>query len=75
MIERRRVSSIWSADLDNFRPFYRDVPGLPVGLETPRRLADAGVDLLEGSKDLGDVRVATFNDPDGNTLQLLESHG
>ena len=49
MIKRPRVSSIWSADLNNLLPFYRDVLALPVGLETAdiakefRRLTDAGV--------------------------------
>jgi predicted enzyme related to lactoylglutathione lyase len=28
-------ASIWSADLNNLLPFYRDVLGLPVAIETP----------------------------------------
>lgn len=35
MIKRLRVSSIWSEDLDDPLPFYRDVLGLRPGLETP----------------------------------------
>jgi predicted enzyme related to lactoylglutathione lyase len=118
MITRLRVSSIWSQDLNNLLPFYRDVLGLSVGLETPgfvvlgdpggpavalgthsevrgratdparhivgfetddlrkdwRRLKDAGVEFVEDPKDYGNVWVATFKDPEGNLLQLLQSH-
>ena len=35
MIRRLRVSSIWSENLDNLLPFYRDVLGLKVALSTP----------------------------------------
>ena len=35
MIKRPRVSSIWSEDLNNLLPFYRDVLGLKVEMETP----------------------------------------
>jgi predicted enzyme related to lactoylglutathione lyase len=118
MITRLRVSSIWSQDLNNLLPFYRDVLGLSVSLETPgfvvlgdpggpavalgthsevrgratdparhivgfetddlrkdwRRLKDAGVEFVEDPKDYGNVWVATFKDPEGNLLQLLQSH-
>lgn len=118
MIKRLRVSSIWSEDLNKLLPFYRDVLGLPVGLETPgfvvlgdpdtpavalgthsevrgraldparhivgleaddvvkecRRLKDAGVEFVEEPKDFGNVWVATFRDPEGNLLQLLQFH-
>lgn len=118
MITRLRVSSIWSQDLNNLLPFYRDVLGLSVGLEAPgfvvlgdpggpavalgthsevrgratdparhivgfecddirkdwRRLKDAGVEFVEDPKDYGTVWVATFKDPEGNLLQLLQSH-
>jgi predicted enzyme related to lactoylglutathione lyase len=118
MITRLRVSSIWSQDLNNLLPFYRDVLGLSVGLETPgfvvlgdpeapavalgthsevrgratdparhivgletddlrkdwRRLKDAGVEFVEDPKDYGNVWVATFKDPEGNLLQLLQFH-
>jgi len=118
MIKRLRVSSIWSEDLNKLLPFYRDVLGLPVGLETPGfvvlgdpdtpavalgthsevrgrasdparhivgletddvvkeccRLKDAGVEFVEEPKDFGNVWVATFKDPEGNLLQLLQFH-
>jgi predicted enzyme related to lactoylglutathione lyase len=35
MIKGLRGASIWSADLNNLLPFYRDTLGLPVALETP----------------------------------------
>lgn len=35
MIKGLRVASVWSEDLNNLLPFYRDVVGLPVGMETP----------------------------------------
>lgn len=118
MIKRLRVSSIWSQDLNNLLPFYRDVLGLSTSLETPgfvvlgdpdapavaigthsdvrgrasdparhivgfetddiakdcRRLKDAGVEFVEDPKDYGNVWVATFKDPEGNLLQLLQFH-
>ena len=35
MIKGLRGATIWSEDLNNLLPFYRDVLGLPVGIETP----------------------------------------
>ena len=35
MIKGLRMSSIWSEDLNNLLPFYRDTLGLAVGMETP----------------------------------------
>lgn len=35
MIIGLRVASIWSEDVNNLLPFYRDVVGLAVGLTTP----------------------------------------
>src|SRR3990172_712137 len=35
MIKGLRISSIWSEDLNNLLPFYRDVLGLKAGLEAP----------------------------------------
>ncbi|MEE8370442.1 MAG: hypothetical protein V3S00_06710, partial [Dehalococcoidia bacterium] len=35
MIKGLRLSSIWSEDLNNLLPFYRDVLGLEVGMEAP----------------------------------------
>ena len=36
MIKGLRAVSIWSADLNNLLPFYRDVLGLEVAIESPR---------------------------------------
>ncbi len=35
MIKGLRISTIWSEDLNNLLPFYRDVLGLSVGMEAP----------------------------------------
>ncbi|MGH7372812.1 MAG: VOC family protein [Candidatus Rokuibacteriota bacterium] len=35
MIKGLRGATIWSEDLNNLLPFYRDVLGLPVGVQTP----------------------------------------
>jgi len=35
MIKGLRMSSIWSEDLNNLLPFYRNTLGLKVGMETP----------------------------------------
>ena len=35
MIKRLSGASVWSEDLNNLLPFYRDVMGLKVGLESP----------------------------------------
>jgi predicted enzyme related to lactoylglutathione lyase len=35
MIKGLRGATIWSEDASRLLPFYRDVLGLPVGLETP----------------------------------------
>jgi predicted enzyme related to lactoylglutathione lyase len=116
MIKGTRGSSIWSEDLNNLLPFYRDTLGLPVSLETPgfvvlgdqsgatialgthsdvhgkakepqrhivsvetdnikaehTRLKAAGVEFLEDPQDGGQVAFATFKDPEGNYIQLLE---
>src|SRR5258707_14742829 len=118
MIKRLRVSSIWSEALNKLLPFYRDLLGLPVSLETPgfvvlgepdtpavalgthsevrgrgsdparhivgletgdiakecRRLREAGLEFVEDPKDVGNGWVATFKDPEGNLLQLLQFH-
>ena len=121
MIKGLRVSSIWSEDLNNLLPFYRDVVGLPVGMESPgfvvlgdpngaavalgthsevrgpasdaarhiagfetddiegefARLKGEGVKFIEEPTEAGDggVRVATFKDPEGNLVQLLQFAG
>lgn len=116
MITGPRGATIWSEDLNRLLPFYRDLLGLPVTVDTPgfvvlgqrvgptlalgthsevhgrnpdparhmvglttdditadwKRLKDAGVEFVEDPKDYGTVWVATFRDPDGNTLQLLQ---
>ncbi|HYE89409.1 MAG TPA: VOC family protein [Terriglobales bacterium] len=35
MIQGLRGATIWSENVENLLPFYRDVLGLPVGLEVP----------------------------------------
>ena len=117
MISGLGGASIWSEDLTNLLPFYRDTLGLPVALETPGfvvlgdpgggpalalgthskvkgkakepqrhivslttddikaeygRLKNAGVEFLEEPTDGGQVIFASFKDPEGNYLQLLE---
>ncbi len=121
MVKGLRLASIWSEDLNNLLPFYRDVVGLPVGMETPgfvlmgdpntpvvalgthsevhgraveparhivgfetndiqgeyARLKTKGVEFIEPPTAAGDggVQVATFKDPEGNLLQLLQFSG
>ncbi len=116
MIKSLRVSSIWSEDLNNLLPFYRDTLGLKVGLQTPgfvvlgepnapavalgthsevhgkasdparhivgfdsddiqadcARLKSAGVQFVEEPNQQGDLWIATFKDPEGNYVQLLQ---
>jgi predicted enzyme related to lactoylglutathione lyase len=116
MITGLRGATIWSEDLNHLLPFYRDVLGLPVVVDTPgfvvlgpregpalalgthsevrgrnadparhmvglttddiakdwKRLKEAGVEFVEDPKDYGSVWVATFKDPEGNLLQLLQ---
>jgi len=119
MIKGLRVSSIWSEDLNNLLPFYRDTLGLPVSMEAPgfvllgdpnapsaalgthsdvhgnatdpmrhmvgfetddlegecARLKAAGVQFVEEPNETGGVGVATFKDPEGNYVQLLQFKG
>lgn len=119
MIKGLRNSSTWSEDLNNLLPFYRDVLGLKVSIETPgfvvlgdsngptvalgthsevhgkakdpyrhlvgfetddiqgdsALLRDVGVEFVEEPNEQGDVWIATFKDPDGNYLQLLQFVG
>ncbi len=116
MIKGLRVSSIWSENLSNLLPFYRDTLSLPIGMETPgfiifgdpnapavaigthsevsgrntdparhivgfdtddiaadvARLKSAGVEFIEEPNEQGDAMIATFKDPEGNLLQLLQ---
>ena len=39
MIKGLTAVSVWSADLNNLLPFYRDRLGLPVAIESPRFVA------------------------------------
>ncbi len=49
-----------------------------VGLETDdvdaewKRLKGAGVEFIEAPTDSGRLRIATFKDPEGNLVQLLQ---
>ncbi len=116
MISGVRGISIWSEDLRNLLPFYRDVIGLPISIETPgfvvlgdpggptlaigthsevhgrtadparhmvglatddihgdwERLKRHGVEFIEEPNQQGTLWIATFKDPDGNFLQLLQ---
>lgn len=116
MIKGLRVSSIWSQDINNLLPFYRDTLGLKVGMETPgfvilgdpnqpaaalgthsdvrgkaadparhmvgfdsddiqadcARLKAAGVEFVEEPTEMGSGWIATFKDPEGNLVQLLQ---
>jgi catechol 2,3-dioxygenase-like lactoylglutathione lyase family enzyme len=115
-------ATIWSEDLNNLLPFYRDVLGLKVAFESPgfvgfgeraegggyrgpylglgthsevkgkpadpyrhmvglesddvdadfERLIAAGVEFIEQPADSGGLRIATFKDPEGNIVQLLQ---
>ena len=119
MIKGLRVSSIWSEDLNNLLPFYRDTVGLKVGLAAPgfvlfgdpngpavalgthsevkgknpdpprhivgletddvkgdtARLKSGGVEFVEEPNEQGDIWIATFKDPEGNLIQLLQFNG
>jgi predicted enzyme related to lactoylglutathione lyase len=119
MIGKLRTSSIWSEDLNNLLPFYRDTLGLQVGMEAPgfvilgdpngaglalgthsdvrgraaeparhivgfetddiqgetSRLKAAGVNFIEEPNDFGGGWIATFQDPEGNLVQLLQMDG
>jgi predicted enzyme related to lactoylglutathione lyase len=46
MIKQFAGASIWSEDLNNLLPFYRDVLGLKVAMESPRyvQLGDGGME-------------------------------
>ena len=110
-------ATIWSEDIGNLLPFYRDVVGLPTGVEIPdfvvfgdqtqpalaigthsevrgrtqeparhmvglitndiqgdtARLKASGVRFIEEPNDQGGgFWLATFEDPDGNLIQLYQ---
>lgn len=119
MIKGLRVSSIWSENINNLLPFYRDTLGLKAGLEEPgfvvlgdpngpavalgthsevrgktveparhivgfdsddiqadcARLKRAGVEFVEEPNHQGAAWIATFKDPEGNLVQLLQFDG
>jgi predicted enzyme related to lactoylglutathione lyase len=117
MIHRLGGTTIWSEDIGNLLPFYRDVVGLKPGSESPEfvvfgdksapalaigthsevhgrtqeparhmvglmtddiqgdttRLKAAGVRFIEEPNDQGGgFWLATFEDPDGNLIQLFQ---
>jgi predicted enzyme related to lactoylglutathione lyase len=117
MIKGLCIASIWSEDLTkSLLPFYRDVVGLPVSVDTPgfallgnprgpavtlgthsevkgknadparhmvgletddiqadfQRLKSKGVEIVEEPTKFDNVTVATFKDPEGNFVQLLQ---
>ncbi len=116
MIKGLRVSTIWSEDLNNLLPFYRDTVGLSVEMESPgfvilgdpdaatvalgthsevrgkasdpfchivgfesddiqgdfQKLKSRGAEFIEEPNNQGGAWVATFKDPEGNLLQLLQ---
>ena len=117
MIKGLCIASIWSEDLQkSLLPFYRDVIGLPLAVDTPgfavlgnprgpavslgthsevrgknadparhmvgletddiqadfQRLKSKGVEFIEEPEVFDNVTVATFKDPEGNYLQLVQ---
>jgi hypothetical protein len=77
MIRGLAGATIWSEDVNNLLPFYRDVLGLTEGIRTPgdadwKRLTEAGVEFVEKPTDYDRLRIATLKDPEGNLIQLLQ---
>lgn len=116
MIKGLAGVTIWSEDLNNLLPFYRDILGLKTGIEAPgfvvfgdtnavtlslgthsevkgknvdparhmvglqtddiegefRRLKSEGVEFVDVPTTFDDVVVATFKDPEGNYVRLLQ---
>ena len=118
MIKGLSTAGIWSEDIQkNLLPFYRDVVGLPLSVDTPefvvlgsnprgpsvtlgthsevkgnnadparhmvgletddvegdfQRVKGKGVEFIEGPTKFDQVTVATFKDPEGNYVQLLQ---
>jgi predicted enzyme related to lactoylglutathione lyase len=119
MIKGLSTAGIWSEDIQkSLLPFYRDVLGLPLSVDTPefvvlgsggpgtpavtlgthsevrgnnadparhmvglltddiqadfQRLKSKGVEFIEEPTDFPNVTVATFKDPEGNYLQLVQ---
>ena len=118
MIKGLCTAGVWSEDIQkDLLPFYRDVVGLPVSVDTPafvvfgtnprgpsltlgthsevkgknkdaarhmvglevddvqaevERLKSRGVQFVDEPTDFDQVTVATFQDPEGNYVQLLQ---
>jgi predicted enzyme related to lactoylglutathione lyase len=119
MITGLSTAGIWSEDIQkSLLPFYRDVLGLPLSVDTPgfvvlgsgavgtpsvtlgthsevkgknadparhmvglatddiqgdfQRLKSKGVEFIEEPTDFPNVKVATFKDPEGNYIQLVQ---
>ena len=118
MIKGLSTAGIWSEDVQkSLLPFYRDVLGLPLAVDTPgfvllgsnprgpavtlgthsevkgkntdparhmvgfesddiqadfQRLKSKGVEFIEEPTQFDQVTVATFKDPEGNYVQLLQ---
>lgn len=116
MIKGLSGTTIWSEDLNNLLPFYRDTLGLKPGFESPgfvllgdldtpsvalgthsevkgrnmdparhmvglltddiegdvAMLKSKGVEFVSDPEKTDEVKVATFKDPEGNYLQLLQ---
>jgi len=118
MIKGLSTAGIWSEDIQkNLLPFYRDVVGLPLSVDTPEfvvlgsnprgpsvtlgthsevkgknadparhmvgletdnieaecgRLKAKGVEFVSEPEKFDQVTVATFKDPEGNYVQLLQ---
>ena len=119
MIKGLATAGIWSENIQkSLLPFYRDVVGLPLAVDTPEfvvlgtsprgpsvtlgthsevhgknadparhmvglevddvraefaRLKAKGVEFIESEpEDFGGVHVATFKDPEGNYIQLVQ---
>src|SRR6059058_1803640 len=76
MITGLRGATIWSEDLNNLLPFYRDVLGLPVGVQTP------GFVVL-GTREGPALALGTHSDAHGRAddrryhdgLQAVEGRG
>lgn len=118
MIKGLCTAGIWSEDIQkSLLPFYRDVVGLPIAVDTPEfvvfgtnprgpsvtlgthsevqgknadparhmvgvetddiqgeyeRLKSRGVEFVDDPTKFDQVTVATFKDPEGNYVQLLQ---
>ena len=67
MIKGLRLASIWSEDLNNLLPFYRDVIGLPVGMEAPGF-------VIMGDPNSAAVALGTHSEVHGPTTDPARPH-